>query len=566
MVAGSILSRSGSVGLLLAVQLLAASSVHAQQAHLPSGAEAGRGTLQPVMPQSSAPGQAVAVPKSSSVQAPKGAETFSFALASVDIEGATAYSPDELKPLYADLLGKTVTVADMFKVADDLELRYRTAGFITTRVIVPRQTIDDGHFRIRVIEGFVSDITYPDDIGPAKAALALLLDPLRRVRPINVADIERRLLLANDLPGLTIKASLEPSATEVGGSLIVVHAERKAFDGSLTYDNRSTPYVGSSEWVSTVAWNAFASRADRLSLTVKMSSPFKREWSFSGDYQALLTSGGLTLNFLSSFSRSNPGEELDPLDVRSRVLSEQGTLTYPIIRARLENLHVFGEFEYRDIDTDLGDIIFNRDKLRIARLGLDYDRTDTWNGVTALRGTIHQGIGIFDATAHGSPLASRADGHSSFTKFTAAITRVQSLPDDLCVVATAAGQISNVPLLASEQLALGGPNFARAYDDGEISGDKGWAGSLELRYSPLLPKIVPDGVQFYVYFDGGQVWGESNEPLLNGSTLTSLGGGVRFNPLENLAASLEVDKPLDHEVVTQRSKATRAFFSITAHY
>jgi hemolysin activation/secretion protein len=552
--------------LLAGLYLMPALSARAQQIRLPSGAEPGRAGAQPVLPQAVPQGEGIAVPKSPAIQAPKGAETFSFTLRSVDIEGVTAFSADDLKALYAALLGKTVTVADMFKVASDLEVRYRAAGFVTTRVIVPGQTIDGGHFRIRVIEGFVADIAYPDDIGAAKAALSGLLDPLLGVRPINVADVERQLLLANDLPGLTVKATLEPSATELGGSVIVVHGDRKAFDASLSFDNRNTPYSGSSEWTANAAWNGFGSHADRLSLTAKVSSPFKREWLVLGGYQALLTGGGLTLNLQSSFSRSNPGEELDPLDIRSRVLSEQGTLTYPVIRSRQENLHVFGEFEYRDIDTDLGRAAFNRDKLRIARLGLDYDRADTWDGVTAVRGTIHQGLGLFDATPHGSDLASRADGHSSFTKFTASVTRVQALPDDFSILATATGQISTVPLLASEQLALGGPGFARGYDDGEISGDKGWAGSVELRYSQALAKIVPNGAQFYVYFDGGQVWSESGTPLLNGSTLASLGGGVRINPLDPLFASLEVDKPLDHEVLTQRSKATRVFFSVTARY
>lgn len=538
----------------------------AQAQHLPSGAEPGRAPSLPVVPQAAPEGQSIAVPKAPPLQAPKGAETFSFTLNAVEIEGATAFSADDLKSLYASLLGKTVTVADMFKVANDLEIRYRTAGYVTTRVIVPGQTIDGGRFRIRVIEGFISDIAYPDDIGPAKEAVALLLAPLRGVKPINVADIERQLLLANDLPGLSVKATLEPSPTEVGGSVIVVHNDRKAFDASLTFDNRDTPYVGSDEWTANVAWNAFGSRADRLALTAKVSSPLDREWLVSGGYQALLTSGGLTFNLLSSFSRSNPGEELDPLQVHSRVLSEQGTLTYPIIRSRLENLHVFGEFEFRDVVTNLGHIAFNRDNLRILRAGLDYDRSDGWGGVSAVRATIHQGLDILQATPQGSPLASRADGRADYTKFTASITRIQNLPDDLSILATATGQISTVPLLASEQLALGGPGFARAYDDGEISGDKGWAGSLELRYSAALPKIVPNGAQFYVYFDGGQVWSESKAPLLDGSTLTSLGGGVRINPLDYLNAGLEVDKPLDHDVLTQRSKATRVFMSVTVHY
>ena len=546
--------------------LLASPAFGQSLPRLPSGAEPGRTAPQPVLPQAVPQGETVELPKSSAIQAPKGSEGFSFTLRDVEIEGATAFSPDDLRPLYAGLVGQTVTVAEMFKVASDLEVRYRAAGFITTRVIVPPQTIDDGRFRIRVVEGFVADIVYPDDIGPARAAVASLLDPLRDLRPINVADVERSLLLAGDLPGMTVKATLEPSPTALGGSVIVVHQERKAFDASMTFDNRSSPYVGAQEWTANLAWNGFASHADQLALIARVSSPVYREWLVLGSYRALLTGDGLMLALQSSFARSQPGEELDPLQVHSRVLSEQATLTYPIIRSRLENLHVFGEFEFRDVLTDFGPIAFNRDNLRILRAGLDYDRADGWNGVTAVRGTVHQGLDIFQATPAGSPLASRAFGRAVYTKFTATVTRIQSLADDLSLVTTVAGQISNKPLLASEQFALGGPSFARAYDDGEISGDKGWAGSAELRYTVAIPKFVSNGAEFYVYFDGGQVWSESRLPLVGGTALTSTGGGVRVNPLENLSASLEADVPLDHEVSTQRNKAARIFFSVTARY
>jgi hemolysin activation/secretion protein len=535
------------------------------QGRLPSGAEPGRQLPTPVMPESTGPGQPITVPKARAVEAPAGAEKFSFTLKSVAIDGATVYSAEDLRPLYAPLLGKQVTVGDMFKVADDIELRYRSAGYVTTRVVVPQQTIDDGIFRIQVIEGFVSDIVYPDDIGPARAAVALLIDPLRNVRPISVGDIERQLLLANDLPGLTIKASLQASPTELGGSVIVVNAERKGFNVALTSDNRNTPYTGAFEWLMGASWNSFGSHADQLSLNAKVSSPLSREWSVQADYQGLFSSGGLTLGFSSFFSRANPGAELDPLNVHSRVASEIGTATYPIIRSRLENLRVIGELEYRDIVTNLGRDAFNRDKLRIARIGLSYDRTDNWDGITAVRATIHQGLPIMDATPQGSQFASRVDGHSDFTKLTLGVTRIQQLPDNFSLLASTTAQFSTVPLLASEQLALGGPNFGRAYDEGEVSGDDGLAGLIELRYSPDLPKIMPHGLQFYAYFDAGQVWNAVSPPT-GGETLTSIGGGIRANPLENLSATLEFDRPLDREVMTQQNKSMRVFFSVTARY
>ncbi len=516
------------------------------------------------MPQSSGPGQPITVPRALAIQAPKGADKVSFTLKIVDIAGVTAFSADELKPLYADMLGKEVTVADLFKVANDIELKYRNAGFVTTRVLVPEQTIDDGKFRIQVIEGFVSDIVYPDDIGPAQAALVMLMDVLRGVTPINVGDIERRMLVANDLPGLTVHASLGPSPTELGGSVITVQAERKAISASLAFDNRNSPFVGSYETVASVSFNAIASHADQVTLNTTISTPFKRSLSAGAAYQALLSSSGLIFGLTSSYSQSSPGEQLDPIDIKSRVLSEQASLDYPIIRSRLENLHATAQFEFRDIDTNLNHDALNRDNLRILRLGLSYDKTDDWDGQTAAKLTIHQGLGILGATPHGDAFATNPAGYSDSTKFTAGLTRIQQLPGNFSFLATVTAQIATKPLLASEQLGLGGANFARGYDDGEVSGDKGWAGSIEVRYTPPESKYLPDGFQVYAFFDGGEVWSET--PDSPHFTLASAGGGFRATPRDYLAASLEFDRPLDRIVMTQNGKPMRVFFNLTVTY
>ncbi len=559
--------RSALVAVLMVGAMAGPALAQQEPRQLPTGAEPRLETPRPVMPLPAVPGGAIVVPKASAVEAPAGAENYRLTLKGVTIEGATAYGQDALRSSYQDLIGREVSVADLFKVANDIELRYRNDGYITSRVIVPAQTIEDGVFRLQVVEGFVSEITYPDDIGPALAAVKRLVDPLRGVTPINVADVERRLLLANDLAGLTVRASLEPSPTTLGASVIVVKTERKALDALASVNNRNSRYLGTNQYIASTSINSFGSNADTVNLSARLSSPLKRAWAVGAGYQALVTSDGLTFSANGSYSRSKPGLTLDPLDVKSWVASGTGTLTYPVIRSRLENLRVVGEFEYRDVATDLANDKFNRDKLRILRGGVSYDRTDTWDGITAVRALVHQGLDILDATPLGSTLASRERGRSDFTKFTADVTRVQQLPGNFSVMATATAQAAGTPLLASEQIALGGPSYGRAYDEGEIANDNGWAGSLELRYTPVLPENdVLKGVQFYSFVDGGQVWARSSFETNSRSSLLSVGGGVRASLLGHLFATFEVDKPLNRRVATEGDKDTRFFFNITAQY
>jgi len=551
------------------VAVMGVCPVMAQQApsRLPSGAEQRSESPRPIMPLPSTPGGPITTPNAPTTEAPVGAESHRLVLKAVVVEGATAYTVDQIRAMYQDLIGREVTVADLFKVANDIELRYRNDGYITSRVIVPAQTITDGAVRLQVVEGFVSEITYPDDIGPALAAVKRLVNPLRGTTPINIAEIERRLLLANDLAGLTVRANLEPSRTERGASVIVVKTERKAVDASASFSNRNSPYLGSSQVGALIAFNSFGPNADTLSLFGRLSVPLKRARSIGGGYQALLSDDGLTIGANVSYSHSRPGLTLDPLDVRGGVVAGTATLSYPVIRSRSQNLRLVGELEYRDVSTDLAGDRFNRDKLRIFRTGVSYDLTDDWDGITAVRGMVHKGLDILGASERGAPLASRERGRGDFTKLTADITRVQQLPANLSLVATATAQLAQTSLLASEQIALGGPNYGRAFDEGEVSNDNGWAGSLELRYTPSLPENdIAQGLQFFGFVDGGRVWSRSSADAVPKSTVLSVGGGVRGRLLERVFATLEVDKPLNRRVATRDDKDMRVFFSVTIQY
>lgn len=557
--------RAGVAAVLLA---LAAGPVAAQnvQLHLPSGAEPGRQLPQPVMPESTPTAPPVTVQQGGATEAPAGADKLTFTLTDMRVEGVTRYPADTLRPLYQDLVGKTITVADAFKVASDIELRYRNDGYVTTRVIVPAQTIEGGQFRIMVVEGYISDVKYDGDIGPAQAAVEKLVQRLRGVRPINVAEVERQLLLANDLNGLTVRASLEASPKEVGGSVLVVRSERKPVDARLGIDNRASPYLGWSEMTGQVTLNSFGGRADSLTLTGRVGFPAYRSKAVGANYDMLVSDSGMTVDVAASYAKSEPGRELAPLNVASDVQAYSATVTYPVIRSRLENLRAFGMLDVRNVTTDITGIPFTRDRLRVLRAGLSYDRTDSWNGITAVRGTVHQGLDAMGASQEGNELASRAKGRPDFLKLTAELTRLQQLSDRFSLVAIFAGQYSASPLLASEEFALGGPNFGRGYDDGEMSADSGVAASLELRYAVSSDRFLPQGAHVYTFVDGGHIWSRSESAPLTRAKLSSYGAGMRANLTQNLYATIEVAKPMSSDVLTQGNKDPRVFFSLSAQY
>ncbi len=86
---------------------------------------------------------------------PRAVDEIRFKVADIRVEGAVSLNADSFKPLYQNLVGKEVSLGDIFDVADAIEKEYRAAGYLLVRAYVPPQHVNDGIFTIRIVEGFV---------------------------------------------------------------------------------------------------------------------------------------------------------------------------------------------------------------------------------------------------------------------------------------------------------------------------------------------------------------------------------------------------------------------------
>ncbi len=76
-----------------------------------------------------------------------------------------------------------------------------------------------------------------------------------------------------------------------------------------------------------------------------------------------------------------------------------------------------------------------------------------------------------------------------------------------------------------EQLAVGNLTYGRGYDPSSVAGDRGVAGSVELRVGPFSPvrDLVITG---YGFFDAA--YAKFIDEIGNATTVRSTGGGLRF--------------------------------------
>src|SRR6266481_4900704 len=149
-----------------------------------------------------------------SIQAPKrapvprAADELTFVLRDITITGTTVYSAETLRPFYEGLIGREVKLADIIAVADAIEAKYREAGYILTRAFVPPQRVANGVFTLSVVEGYVKALDVEGGNAAAQDQVKAYLQPVLAAHPLDIHTMERALLLANDMPGITASGLL----------------------------------------------------------------------------------------------------------------------------------------------------------------------------------------------------------------------------------------------------------------------------------------------------------------------------------------------------------------------
>jgi hemolysin activation/secretion protein len=501
--------------------------------------------------------------------APEAAAGLRLLVKSITVEGSTVYSAADFAPLYADLIGKEVSAADVYALANKIGAKYGKDGYLVARAIVVPQAVDPkgAALRIRVVEGFIEDIEWPAAAAHYRDLFTPCLAKIKAERPTRTKTIERCLLLANDAPGLTFSSSLKAGKNNNGGSVLVVTLAEKPFSAGVRVDNRGALGQGPWEQTTTLTENNRLGIDESTTLTYATAAELQELQYLSLNYHQLLTPDGLAFDSSLNHSIGKPDiAGLTELDYRERSTNYETGFTYPLIRQREQNLRLSALGFLEDAYSETLSAPFSDDRLRGIRLRANYDQVDTWLGTVAqsqIIGTFSQGIDGLGSTSNGNPLASVANGRVDFSKFEVFANRTQALPAGFSLYGAVDGVWSGSSLLAAEECTYGGATFGRAFDPDTLVGDRCLLELGELRLDLPIADNPFSQSQLYAFADHGDLFRVDPAKSTPGhSEGSSIGGGARFAWKDNFSVDIQAAKGFGDPI----NQGLRAFLILTARY
>ncbi len=468
-----------------------------------------------------------------------------FVLRTVEFDGNTVFSDQDLAAIAEPFLGRVVATEDLEDLRRALTLRYVEAGYINSGAVLPDQTVLAGTVTYRIVEGALTAVTVS---GNQRIRASYVEDRIRLSAgpPLNVGEMQERLRILLDDPLIDrIDSELGPGLQPGESELRVRVQEPPPIRFHAFVDNERSPSVGGEQVGAELTLRNVSGIGEVLTVA---SSKAEGLLNFEGDGSLPVTRWDTMVIARVDYTTTEIVEEpFNSIDIESDSVEVEGGLRQPLYRAPGEELSASLTFNWRESDTFLLGRRFSfaegvnngKSTVSVIRGTVDWLDRDQQQAI-ALRSTMSGGISVLGATINppGVP-----DG-----KFFAWLGQAQWVrridPWDLRLVVRGEAQLTPDRLLPLEKFAIGGANTVRGYRENFLVRDNGWDGSVELRIPVLdltLPYVSPDledgRVELAPFLDVGQSWNTDIEDP-SPKTIASVGIGLRWAPIRGMLASL----------------------------
>jgi len=407
------------------------------------------------------------------------------------------------------LVGQVVTAAEVFEAARAVNQLYADAGLVLVRVTVPPQNVvNGGTLRLLVINGMIERIDTSKVPEVVRARVDRMLAPLIGEAGLRLPVIERRLLLAGDMPGIALRSTLVPGET-VGGAL-----------GSGSFFDE-----------------------------------YPRNRVLAAGIVVPIGINGTTLNFEVTDAHTTPKPKSGNPQTASSFSRYALRLRYPLIRSRSSTLNVEASFDAQDQVNDIispANLSLAHDELRVFRLASDGFLVTDLGGLLTGRIAGSAGVdalGARNVDAQAAVPLSRQGVDPEFQKVDLALRYQQPLGNFVAVQVEGRGQSSfGRPLPLSEQIILASSGGLSTFYSGTIAGDSGYVLRSELQFQrqfPFFETNVAMGLSPYLFAAAGEVFlSEPTAVERRHTSATSYGLGLRWGAMRdawrsNLSVALE---------------------------
>lgn len=472
-----------------------------------------------------------------------------------EFKGNSVFESSVLAGAVSAFLNRPLKLAELYEAADKVTAYYQSRGYTLTATMVPDQNVSSGTVVLEVLEGRIGGIRFDGTGHYSEQRLRALLAPIGRGTIYQSRLLEDALARLNALPGLHVRAILEPGA-DYGLSYLVIQGSSRSVEAQISANNYGRETLGELQTGVSLSATNLLGWADRTQLTAMGSSGGRLQYGYV-QTGAGLGYSGLRLNLAYGDARYELGGAFSGLEGENR--DARAGLEWQLQQSRTSQFSLSLGGRRNQSDTSFeGTPLPIGETISVAELAMDYSHSSAGGSAARLAASASSNF------RHGDI----SDREKQRLRLELDLQLQQNLAPAWQSYQRLDLVGSPDPLANAMQFALGGPNSVRGYPSAEVRGDQGAFATMGLRrWMPGGPRVR---WSLRAFVDGGYARRLDQPPgVTDHDTLGSGGLGadlwLRLGPV---VASAHVDgsMPFETRVVSDGRDDGRVFASLALSY
>ncbi len=488
-----------------------------------------------------------------------------FRLKDIQISGAKAIEKNKMLRLFSPILHRKISLETLQTYVLKITHLYLEHGYLLSHAYLPPQTIDGGHVKITVVEGFVGKIDIQGHITAQQRHLIHAMSHhLMHQTPLKNTELEQALLQINAVPGIQARAILGKHRSLKRASQLTLLIKPlkdtyhvQWYNGGNTLNHHDL--FNMAYTMQLPAWSGKLDLQTTLAKNIKDHKAFVVQPTFATGHRANIfkvtlselrnkpnyTSIGLPSNGEQGKTKHS-GMSWQHMFHRTRSKAIGMTLALDHTDTSFSNAVANA---FHDVTTDFSAALQFKWPIRL------------WKPST-MTGAIKwvKGLNVLGAQADNP---SRIGGRVNYSKIDVNLLRHTQLGKHFTLINHFHGQFSRDVLLSSSEFSAGGFVCGRGYDGGELMGDNGFCRRHQLEMSQQNQSGQP--IVMYMFYDKAKIWNNAHASSnqIHTSHMSSNGFGLRFWAMPHVTVNVFVAHPLNHDVTLENNRSSRYFFSLT---
>ena len=512
-----------------------------------------------------------------------------FPIKSTKLIDANSVSKSQQKKLTSPFIGKCAEAKTLGEIITAIQTFYNDEGYVTARVVVPKQNIQSGNLELKILEGKIDEVIFGDNHFTDKmqefTAFGFMEGDI-----LNLEDINQGIYQINRLPSNNATMKIEPAVTEGEAKVYIANQKKFPTRATVGYDNLGNDFTGikrtnfsggldnllflndSINLSYSTNLNDDSQEKDIKSFTSGISIPFGYN-TFSYDYSR------------SEFRGTNQGTN-GP--IRLTGFSERNNATIDRVLLNKGNLRISTN---ASLTTKSSASYLNKEKietserkLTIGNIGFTISNYFKNGANLYLKPSYYKGLKLLNAKQDETNLTSDTPkAQFDYFKLYASLSKRFTIPKaeiPFTLSTEMDSQYAKQTLFGTEQFSVGGYYSVRGFRENYITGDSGYyfrnkanfnIGSLAAPFAKNSEGIIGKNLvhlnKFAIepFYDYGHV---KNKYVSNGADGRLAGAGIKTIFSSNyFNASLTYSWATDQSrlITSQKKENKMVYFEVSAN-